>query len=108
MSKDITERKNAQKFLSKEIALKDLLLDLNVKVAGLTDKELYNYVLDHAVRISDSSIGFFHIVSDDQKSIILTIWNNETLKNGTASCETHYPIECELVSLRSPQKAGRL
>ena len=93
MSKDITERKNAQKFLSKEIALKDLLLDLNVKVAGLTDKELYNYVLDHAVRISDSSIGFFHIVSDDQKSIILTIWNNETLKNCTASCETHYPIE---------------
>ncbi|MGD0278564.1 MAG: PAS domain S-box protein [Smithella sp.] len=93
MSKNIARRKNAEKFLSKEVSLKDFLLDLNVKAAGFTDKELYHYVLDHVVRISDSTIGFFHLVSDDQKNIILTTWNNETLKTCKASYETHYPIE---------------
>ncbi|MCX5855025.1 MAG: PAS domain S-box protein, partial [Deltaproteobacteria bacterium] len=90
---DITERKQAEQRLSEEVALKNFLLDLNEKAPALTDKDLYDYVLDHVVRLTDSAIGFFHLVSDDQKNVILTTWNTEALNNCTASYATHYPID---------------
>jgi len=90
---DITARKRAEQMLSEEIALKNFLLDLFKKASSLTDKDLYDYVLDYVVRITGSTIGFFHLVSDDQKNVILTAWNNEALKNCTAAYETHYPLE---------------
>jgi len=48
--------------------------------------------LDHAVKTTKSAIGFFHLVSDDQESIILTSWNKQALKNCTANYATHYPV----------------
>ena len=69
------------------------LLELYRKGLNLPEKELYDYFLDHAVRTTKSVVGFFHLVSDDQKSIILTSWNIEALKNCTANYATHYPIE---------------
>lgn len=69
------------------------LLELYQKALLLPERELYEYFLNHAVSVTGSAIGFFHFVSDDQKSIILTTWNREALKNCSASYETHYPID---------------
>jgi len=69
------------------------LLELYQKASLLSEKQLNDYFLDHAVTITGSTIGFFHFVSDDQKSIILTAWNGEALKGCTANYETHYPID---------------
>jgi PAS domain S-box-containing protein len=69
------------------------LLELYRKALSLPEKELYEYFLDHAVNVTKSVIGFFHFVSDDQKTIILTTWNREALKNCTANYASHYPIE---------------
>ena len=69
------------------------LLELYQKALLLSQKELHDYFLDHAVALTGSTIGFFHFISDDQKFIILTAWNGEALKNCTASYNTHYPIE---------------
>jgi len=93
LTKEIAERKRAEERLQKEIDRANFLLGLYEKAPQLTDKDLYDYVLDKAVRLTDSTIGFFHLVSDDQKSVILTTWNSEALKNCTASYQTHYPIE---------------
>lgn len=46
------------------------LLDLYRKALSLHDNKLYEYFLDHAVRITKSKIGFFHFASSDQKTII--------------------------------------
>jgi len=59
----------------------------------LSEKELDDYFLDHAVSLTGSAIGFFHFVSDDQKSIMLTAWNGEALKNCVANFDNHYSIE---------------
>jgi len=91
--RDITERKQTEQTLSEEVALKTFLLGLFKKAPVLTDKELYDYVLDHVVRVTDSTIGFFHLVSDDQKNVILTAWNREALRNCTAAYATHYLLE---------------
>ncbi|MFA6413495.1 MAG: PAS domain S-box protein [Syntrophales bacterium] len=90
---DITARKLAEQRLNEEVALKNFLLDLFKKASALADKDLYDYVLDYVVSVTGSTIGFFHLVSDDQKNVILTAWNEEALRNCTAAYETHYPLE---------------
>jgi PAS domain S-box-containing protein len=89
---DITERRRAERLLDREAERAGVLLDLYQMAQHLTDKELYDYALDQAVRLTDSEIGFFHRVSEDQESIILTTWNRAALERCSASSETHYPV----------------
>jgi len=68
------------------------LLELYTRAPELSDRGLYEFVLDKAVGLTGSTIGFFHLVSDDQQTISLTTWNAETLKDCNAVYETHYPL----------------
>ena len=77
----VTERKRAESSLGKEMEYKSFLLRLHEKAPYLGDKELYDYVLEEMVRLTDSAIGFFHLVSDDQESVVLTTWNREAFSN---------------------------
>lgn len=77
----------------KELMREKILLELYEKAFQLRDSELYDYALEQAVLLTSSTIGFFHLVSDDQKTIILTTWNSEALKNCTAAFASHYPID---------------
>jgi len=96
LEQGISERgecERAVKELRKEAERGIHLLQLYEKASQLTDKELYDFALDKVVYLTDSEIGFFHLVSDDQKDIILTTWNRGALKNCTASYATHYAID---------------
>lgn len=93
LERDVTEHVKEQQRLDKKVALKNFLIDLYKEAPVLADSELYDRVLEQAVRLSDSTAGFFHFVSDDQITITLTAWNNEALKNRPASYVTHYPID---------------
>jgi len=90
---DDTERKKAEENLYKEVERESFFLELYKSSPKLTDKELYSYALNHAVSFTDSAIGFFHLISNDQKTIILDTWNNEAFKTCKTSFKTHYPIE---------------
>ena len=91
--KDITECKEAEKHFRKEVERESFLLELYKSAPQLTDKELYKCALDRAVGLTDSSIGFFHFISDDQKTVILDTWNEEAIKTCETSYKIHYPIE---------------
>ena len=90
---DVTERKRADRRLQKESERVNVLLELYSRASELTDNELYEYALDQAVRLTDSTIGFFHLVSEDQEEVILTAWNKAALKNCTACSTVHYPVD---------------
>jgi len=90
---EINERKRAEGHLHRETERTKLLLELYLKAPQLTDKDLYDYVLEKTVDLTESNIGFFHQVADDQKTIILTTWNSEALKNCTANYDTHYSMD---------------
>ena len=92
-ARDITDSKNIELGLRKEAERNSLLLDLFAKAPALTDKELYDKALDIAVKITESAIGFFHQVSDNQQEIILTTWNDEAKKNCNIVYDNHYPIQ---------------
>ena len=89
---DLTENRRSSYLIQKDYENNKRLLRLFLLAPDLDDQELFNYVLDTAVDITGSSIGFFHKVADDQNTIILTAWNKEALKNCDASYDTHYPI----------------
>ncbi len=91
--KDISKRKEAEEHFRKEVERESFLLELYKSAPQLTDKELYKCALDHAVSLTDSSIGFFHFISDDQKTVILDTWNDEALRICNVSFKTHYPLE---------------
>jgi len=90
---DITKGKKAEDHFRKEVERESFLLELYKKAPQLTDKELYECALDYTVSLTDSNIGFFHRISDDQKNIVLTAWNNVAWNTCQASFKNHYPIE---------------
>jgi PAS domain S-box-containing protein len=86
-------KKSARSDQTDKLAIAKFLLELYQKALVLSEKQLDDYFLNYAVNITASSIGFFHFVSDDQKSILLTAWNAEALRNCVAEYNNHYPIE---------------
>lgn len=91
-ARDITERVRAGQRERQDAQRTELLLELHQRSPRMSDRELYDYVLDKAVVLTGSAIGFFHRVSEDQKAILLTTWNREALNCCTAAFETHYPL----------------
>jgi signal transduction histidine kinase len=49
--------------------------------------------LERAVALTDSEIGFFHRVSDNQREIALVTWNKGARKACAAAFDEHYPVE---------------
>ncbi len=59
-----------------------------------SSKELLQAFLDEAEALTDSQIGFYHFVDDDQLSLSLQTWSSNTLQVCTApGAGTHYLIQ---------------
>lgn len=71
--RDITYRKNVEKVLRSSLKMNELL-DTH------SEEQIIEWGLEEAVQLSDSLIGFFHFVNEDQNTISLNIWSKETLK----------------------------
>jgi PAS domain S-box-containing protein len=72
VSRDITARKRSEDLLKARLSLSEFATTHSVK-------ELLRQILDVAEKITESSIGFFHFVEDDQKTISLQTWSTNTL-----------------------------
>ena len=69
---DITERLRHETAAAFYISLLDV-------IDTMTIKQLLQMTLDKAELLTDSSIGFFHFVDDDQKMLTLQQWSTNTL-----------------------------
>ena len=85
---DVTDRKHYQLTTELHIALLEM-------VGNHSIEELLQVTLDKAELLTESSIGFFHFVSDDQTSLSLQAWSTNTKKHMcTAVGEgSHYAID---------------
>jgi len=85
--RDISYQKKIEQVLRSSLKMNEML-DKN------SEQEIINWSLEEAVKISDSKIGFFHFVNEDQKTISLQTWTNDTLKVcNVPDKKEHYPIE---------------
>lgn len=99
---DITERKQAEDIMKTRLRLSEI-------ADVYSEDKLLQFTLDEAERLTGSSIGFFHYVDDDQKTLCLQMWSANTLKKMcTAEGKgRHYPISdagvwVDCVSERGP------
>lgn len=84
---DITERKMQEQILSARLRLVDYAADHSVN-------QLLQKILDEAELLTESNIGFYHFLEDDQETLTLQAWSTNTLqKMCTAEGEgAHYNI----------------
>ncbi len=91
--RDISERKKIE--FERKLNERRLhsLLEISQMAHTLSEKEIVRQVIEEAVRLTDSQIGYLHFVNPDQQTIHLVTWSEKTLEQCTAVFESHYPIE---------------
>jgi PAS domain S-box-containing protein len=57
-----------------------------------SERELIEFALNEAVRLTGSTIGFFHFLKDDQVNLELFTWSREVLLTCTAGADPHYAL----------------
>lgn len=84
---DITDRKISE-------SLNEFRIKLNEDSYELSINEVLQITLDFAETLTQSKIGFFHFVDDDQENLTLVRWSTNTLKNMCTAegAGSHYPI----------------
>ncbi len=89
--------KKSKKTLDKERFEKILLTRLYISDLSLTHTldEIIQVVIDESELFTNSSIGFLHFLSKDQKNLTLQTWSTKTLREMcTAEGKgQHYPVE---------------
>ncbi|MBF0422994.1 MAG: GAF domain-containing protein [Magnetococcales bacterium] len=79
--------------LSQEEDRASRLLILQQNSHELEEKELCDQAIDLAVKLTDSQIGYLHLINEDQQSVTLLSWNREALQRCTAEHYVHYSID---------------
>jgi PAS domain S-box-containing protein len=85
---DITERKRHEVVMAARLRLLTL-------APAHTLAELLRATLDEAEALSGSSIGFYHFLEADQKTLWLQAWSTNTTRNmcRAEGAGTHYPVD---------------
>ncbi|MDD2272128.1 MAG: PAS domain S-box protein [Desulfuromonadaceae bacterium] len=85
---DVTERRQGRMVLEARLRISDYAFTHSLD-------ELLTMVLDEAEAITDSRIGFFHFVDDDQVTLSLQAWSSNTLSSvcSDAGVCRHYPLD---------------
>ena len=68
------------------------MLAMSQKSGELGERELLQLGVEEAVRLTASVIGYLHFLNEDQATIELCTWSQETLKHCDAPHDSHYPI----------------
>jgi signal transduction histidine kinase/ActR/RegA family two-component response regulator len=86
------ELATANQYLQKNDLRLSAMLAMSKKAHELSERELIQLGIDEAVRMTDSQVGYIHFINDDQETIELKTWSEETAKYCTAAYDDHYPI----------------
>ena len=91
--RDISGRKKAEHERKLNENRLNSVLELSQIAHTLDEKEIVRQVIEEAVRLTESEIGYLHFVNPDQQTIQLVTWSEKTLEECTAVFDSHYPIE---------------
>lgn len=91
-TRDISKEKRFERKLKKEKELYSYFNYIHSMIDELDEQNFYDLSIEYAVKLTESKVGFFHQVSEDQKEIILTAWNQQAKEFCKADYKFHYPI----------------
>jgi len=90
---DITARHEAERKLSRQVARSEAMVELPQRAETLSEPTFMQYATGEAERLTGSQIAFMHFVNDDEESIELVAWSNNTLAHYChATYQSHYPV----------------
>ncbi|NNJ09571.1 GAF domain-containing protein [Chloroflexales bacterium ZM16-3] len=69
------------------------LFELSERAHTLSESEIIQLALEHAVTLTSSQIGYLHFINMDQLTIQLYTWSQETLAHCSAVYDSHYPVD---------------
>ncbi|MEE4134888.1 MAG: MASE3 domain-containing protein, partial [Desulforhopalus sp.] len=87
-ARDITQQRQVEKLLHAR-------LRLSQEATGLSLTDLLARVMDEAEALTDSSIGFFHFLEKDQRTLHLQAWSRNTTAHfcRAEGQGQHYPVD---------------
>ena len=88
---DITKRMHIEESLKLNEERFASLLKLS-QMEGMSEKEITEYALEEAVRLTRSAGGYLHFFNEDEQTIQLYSWSKDVLETCTASQDQHYPL----------------
>ena len=71
---DITDRKLSEKLIQSRLNMMELSY-------SNTLEEVLQKTIDESCKITDSKIGFYHFVSEDEKMLTLKAWSSDTIEH---------------------------
>ncbi len=87
LSLHISEKNRLEETLKISLQLNEMLIDFS-------EDEIISFGLEQAQIITNSEIGYFHFVNEDQKTISLQKWSKNTMNFCTAGeKDEHYTID---------------
>ena len=89
---DITKQRQAERTLRLDEERLRSLLQLS-QMDEASERQLIEFALEEAVRLSESRIGYLHLVNPDNKTIRLHSWSKAALAECTTEQAEHYPID---------------
>jgi signal transduction histidine kinase/ABC-type amino acid transport substrate-binding protein/CheY-like chemotaxis protein len=91
LQQEIRERLQTEEALRVDEERLEALIKLN-QMATVSEEAIINYGLEEGVRLSGSTIGYFHLIQEDQINLELFTWNKEALKGCLAPETSKYPL----------------
>ncbi len=88
---DITKRKRMEKSLKLDEERLESLLKLT-RMDVTSEKEITDFALEEAVRLTRSKGGYLHFFDEDKQTIHLFSWSKDVLETCTAEQDHHYPL----------------
>ena len=86
--RDITERRRMERIMEARLGLSEL-------AAAGSVEDLLRRAADDAERLTESRIGFFHLLTPDERSVSTPVWSSATLAAGLdpAVFQRHFDLE---------------
>jgi PAS domain S-box-containing protein len=90
---DVSAHTRKERRLTTEVEWGSFLLELYETSSRLSERELFEHVLEQAVHFTDSRVGFFYFLTEDQKAVVLKSWVGELTVDLTGEEGVPIPIE---------------
>jgi PAS domain S-box-containing protein len=87
-----TELESAHRQLLISDARLQALFEMSQRAHTLDEHEILQWGIETVVQLTNSAIGYLHLVNEDQQTIQFYTWSAATLHYCTATHDTHYPV----------------
>ncbi|MBF0183268.1 MAG: bacteriohemerythrin [Magnetococcales bacterium] len=92
IQQDISEQKKAESIRLKNEQRLRMLMELDQDLLQLKEVDLCRRLLDIAVAVTNSVVGYLYLVDEDQATVRLSVWNQAATDLCGVTHNTHYPL----------------